>query len=438
MSASHVYVLLDQFALAWVEPAVPRVTIQDLARTLTFTLDGHYAALGADALAALADGDESPTALGTLARMADRGVVTARAFVEMLGSGDVRRADVRELLWRDRLQTCFVELTGRCNERCQHCYAGSGPEVETALPQAALEHVVRDAREAGFSRLQLTGGDPLISSAVIPLARLAKEIEFPVLEVYTNALALDAPMLDALMDCGAVFAVSLYSHDATTHDAITRVPGSHARTSANVKRATARGATVRIGAVIMEHTEDHVEPLRAYCRDELGIPESRIGFDIIHEMGRGKSVPGLSLKDKPGVRGIHDDAGRAPTTDDPPPSAEELTGPDAPKSDRFLPWAGKVTIGPTGEVYPCIFNRFIVIGDVTERRLTDIVDAPELRIDAGIARDTATLDLAELWDYCTERVQCYDCRLGAAAALLTARSASPAEARASQSTTVPS
>ena len=212
-----------------------------------------------------------------------------------LGEPLVERASLHRLLRLDRPSTCFVELTAQCNERCTHCYAGSSPEMTDALPLETLERVVRDAHALGFQRIQYTGGDPLISPSLFPLVELADELGVPTIEIYTNALALNGPMLEKLLSHRCSFAVSLYSYDPETHDGITQTRKSHARTSENVRRAVARGAEVRVSIVIMEPNRDHLDQTIAYVRDELGVAEGNIGWDIVHEVGRGEVVDGLQV-----------------------------------------------------------------------------------------------------------------------------------------------
>ena len=52
----------------------------------------------------------------------------------------------------DGFDTLFVEVVGICNERCLHCYAESGPTVESSLDRATCEAIVDDAAALGFRR----------------------------------------------------------------------------------------------------------------------------------------------------------------------------------------------------------------------------------------------------------------------------------------------
>jgi hypothetical protein len=152
----------------------------------------------------------------------------------------------------------FVELTGKCNEQCVHCYAESSPLRAEALSWPEISAVLRDAKTLDFGLVQLTGGDPLLSRHCVPAVELAKELSIPQIEVYTNGLALRGRTYERLRELGPSFAFSFYSHDPDTHDAITRTPGSHARTARAIRRAVEDGARAwRSGGL---------DPFRSYAR----------------------------------------------------------------------------------------------------------------------------------------------------------------------------
>ena len=120
-------------------------------------------------------------------------VDTVRAFVETGARGSVLAAmpddhalsricrqieraawvplDRQNALALDGLDLLFVELLGRCNEQCIHCYAESGPHVETALERPVVERVLREARALGIESVQFTA-----TGAGIETARFANDV----------------------------------------------------------------------------------------------------------------------------------------------------------------------------------------------------------------------------------------------------------------------
>lgn len=239
----------------------------------------------------------------------------------------------------------FIELTGRCNENCLHCYAQSSPDVTTQLDWETVERVLEDAKTLGFSRVQFTGGDPLISPHIERAVERASELDFPTIEVYTNALALHEPLLELFARKNVSIAVSLYSHRSDIHDSITRTPGSHERTSRAIRAALARGIPVRIGGVQGVAEGQDEMALRAYIA-ELGVEEGRITVDRQRPVGRGTWREETKLEST-GLSRTHQ-------TED----------------DRD---GGKLCVTYRGDVVPCIFDRSSVIGNLSAAPLSEVL-----------------------------------------------------------------
>jgi MoaA/NifB/PqqE/SkfB family radical SAM enzyme len=279
---------------------------------------------------------------------------------------------------RTRQPTLFLELVGRCNERCLHCYAESAPEVTEELSREHAEKILREARALGFEWVQFTGGDPLLCSFLVELVELAKELGFSGREIYTNGLALTEARADALAKLGACFAFSFYSANPARHDAITRVPGSQQRTLQAIERAIKRGCDVRAGVVDFGDGAPALEATLKILTD-LGVPRSTINVDIVRTVGRGVPTP-VSSSDQIPIGTRH-------------------TGSDV--DDSSIIWPGKLCVSYTGHVYPCIFARSFPLGDSRQESLGSIIQrARDARFPAGL-RDAGA------------KLACYDCRLTA-------------------------
>src|SRR5216683_1334128 len=138
-----------------------------------------------------------------------------------------------------------------------------------------------------------------------------------------------------VLHAGVRLAVSYYSDEPAGHDAITKVPGSHARTRANILRALERGIPLRTATV-----EILPGQRAAQARDEmagLGVARSRI--DRVRRIGRGNHAGGT-------------------------PDAGELCG---------LCGDGRAAIGPDGEVMPCVMSRWLAAGNIRRQPLDSIL-----------------------------------------------------------------
>lgn len=240
----------------------------------------------------------------------------------------------------DGFDTLFVELTGVCNERCQHCYAESGPTVEGALDRATVESIIDDAAVLGFRRIQFTGGDPLLCSFLPDM--LARATAFETREIYTNGLALTDELLAKLAPHKPSFAFSYYSHDPAIHDAITRTPGSHRRTRAAIQRVVARKLPVRAAMVVFN---DNVDGVDATVADLENLGVGFVSTAASKTAGRGNAFAWQ-------------------------PRSQANAG----HRSADVKSEGKLCITYEGHVVPCIFNRSRVLGTVgPSSRLRDVI-----------------------------------------------------------------
>lgn len=266
--------------------------------------------------------------------------------------------------------TLFVELTGRCNERCTHCYADAGPEVDATLELDLVRRVLEEARALGFRRVQLTGGDPLIAPIFLEAARVVVSLGMG-LEVYTNGLALRRPLAKELVRLGARLAFSFYSANEAHHDAITRTPGSQRRTLEAIALGLELGLPLRVSIIVGHENFDDLDETCALLR-ALGVPSEAVYVAGERSVGRGKEV-------------------------EQDPSRISTTGVHA-ERDRF---GGQLALGYDGLLYPCIFDRRTPIGDLRISKLPELV-AQELEFSSrSESKGTAV----------SRELSCSDCQM---------------------------
>jgi MoaA/NifB/PqqE/SkfB family radical SAM enzyme len=193
--------------------------------------------------------------------------------------------------------------------------------------------VIDQAAALGVSMVQFIGGEPTIHRRFAALLRHAIDSGLAV-EVYTNLLHIKDTVWELLACPGVSLATSWYSDDPQQHDTITGRAGSHAKTRANIAKAVRRGIPLRAGIISLDDSQ-RVDQ----AREELhAIGVTRVNVDHLREIGRGM---------------------RART-----PDVSQLCG----NCGR-----GVAAISPSGEVWPCVFARWLSAGNVQRRPLADIL-----------------------------------------------------------------
>lgn len=163
--------------------------------------------------------------------------------------------------------SAHLDVTYRCNERCEHCYLEHDDRGE--MSKAEIARLLREMADAGVFFLTLSGGEPLIRRDCFEIIEDARSLGFNV-KLKTNAVLIREKEAQRLRALGVEqVQISLYSHRAEVHDGITKLPGSLHRTVAGIRRLRAAGLKVTLANVLMKkniHDGDGVRSLAA----ELG------------------------------------------------------------------------------------------------------------------------------------------------------------------------
>jgi MoaA/NifB/PqqE/SkfB family radical SAM enzyme len=196
-----------------------------------------------------------------------------------------RNADPSSIAWtldfrarahRQRVPiSATLELTSRCNLRCQHCYLGSQTE------QHKKRDLERDTRsvlksldewaEAGCLYLLITGGDPMMRKDFPVVYRHARELGMLV-TVFCDGILVTEAIVGLFEELPPrKVEISIYGATAETYETITRVPGSHALAWRGIRRLRDHGIRVGLKTVLMTLNQHELDAMADQAQ-ELGVP----------------------------------------------------------------------------------------------------------------------------------------------------------------------
>jgi MoaA/NifB/PqqE/SkfB family radical SAM enzyme len=237
------------------------------------------------------------------------------------------------------LRFAWLEITGACQLSCAHCYAESGPTgTQGTMSADDWRRVIDQAAALGVRLVQFIGGEPTMHPELPCLVdhALGRGVE---VEVFSNLVHVTPQLWDTFSRPGVRLATSYYSDDDTQHTAITRRRGSHARTTANIAEAVRRSIPLRVGLVDVTEAQ-RVAQARQHLTT-LGVTD--IGTDHLRQVGRGVHTQDADIS--------------------------QLCGNCA---------RGKVAVSPTGQVWPCVFARWMPMGNVRTAGLAEILAGPDM------------------------------------------------------------
>jgi radical SAM protein with 4Fe4S-binding SPASM domain len=286
-----------------------------------------------------------------------------------------------------------VDLTMRCNELCVHCYRVIEDRAE--LTTAEVKTLLADLARAGTLYLTFSGGEVFLRSDLFELIAEAKRLRFD-LRLKSNALLITEERAGRLRELGVrQVDVSIYSVDAAVHDAVTKIPGSLARSLAAIERLRAAGVGVKINCPLMRATVGGYRDVRALA-ERLGVA---CGIDPMITARNDGDASTVRLRiGRADLQGVLRDRTLYP---EPWPTAVPPVRPDL---DDIACGAGHNAcyVSAYGDVMPCVAMP-IACGNVREQPFGEIwASAPRMRqVRAIRVRDLHTCARCEAAAFCT-------------------------------------
>lgn len=245
-----------------------------------------------------------------------------------------------------------LELTYRCNLRCRHCYIPGASASTDELSTSEVKHVLDQLMASGSMFLTLTGGEALVRRDFWDIADYAKSQGFG-LRIFSNGSLITREVSHRIKQLFPIAVeISLYGATAQTHDSITRVSGSYARTLQGIDNLLEDGVNTVVKNTWMSL---NCQEVRSYKRmmDEKGINHNHTV--MVSPRNDGDATPCSYRLDDDQLR--HVIATFRQTERD---TSKEEQYPDEGKSQDIggIPIcnAGNSScrISPDGGVYPCV------------------------------------------------------------------------------------
>lgn len=292
--------------------------------------------------------------------------------------------------------SAHLDVTYRCNERCVHCYLDHEDRGE--MTTAEIKDVLDQLAEAGVFFLIFSGGEVFLRRDFFEILEYSRRLLFNV-KIKTNAVMIREAEAQRIRELGVdTVQISVYSHRAEVHDAITKLPGSFDRTIKAIRFLRTQGLKVTMANVLMTWNigdQDALQQLAA----ELGVHYT-LDPTITPMMDGDTSVLSLRIPGEQ-LREVFRNPALVPNPDEfcappKPVSEHDLDGYSCSAGHSFC------YISPYGDVYPCV--QFpLPSGNLRRQKFLEIWNhSPELKEVRSIqARDLTTCSSCSHVSSCT-------------------------------------
>lgn len=268
-----------------------------------------------------------------------------------------------------------LEVTGRCNLYCRHCFNGSGGVVQQELSLGVVEHILHEARALGAKSLRLSGGEPTMHRDFGAVVQAARKLGMTV-SMNSNGVYSEAVWRDVLEATISWFILSLDGL-RETNDAI-RGEGVFDRVVESASRLIGEGRGVTLGVHLCQTNYQEVEGLVKLAA-ALGVS---IKFSPVRPLGRAQQMrdeiitPDLFYQVVRRITELRREYSSIKiVTDFDILEQGAASQPRDPKRSRCF--AGRsLNVSFDGYVYPCAFlvtpQREFAAGHISEKSLADM------------------------------------------------------------------
>ncbi|MCH5237547.1 MAG: radical SAM protein [Muribaculaceae bacterium] len=278
-----------------------------------------------------------------------------------------------------RLASLQFELTGKCNERCIHCYIPNGKkDIGITMPLNKVKDILDQFVEMGGLTVTLSGGEALLHRDIIEILKYCRKKDLKI-TILSNLALLRDDLIPVLKETNvSLVQVSIYSMDPEIHDFITTIKGSFEKTKAAIEKLHKADIPLQISCPVMKANRVGYDKVLEYAHT-LSIKAStdfimmaRADLDKDNLANR-LSIPETELLLKDIIENDEDYA-KIFTKIRPLTSINR---------EEYLktPLCGAgfndICVAANGDIYPCAGWQAMVVGNVYKESLKDIWEKSE-------------------------------------------------------------
>ncbi len=252
-----------------------------------------------------------------------------------------------------KLPKLDLNVTNRCHFQCIHCAFDSGCTKMSELSLPELEKILRDTKELGGERIDITGGEPTIRKDLPDIISIGKMLGYKI-ELVTNGSLLTQEKLAQFKQQGLdAIAISLDGSTYETYHRIRKVSREiYARVLQTIREAVALQFYTKVNTVAFTSNMGDIAAITEWC---IQNKINEHGIYYFTPVGRGVHEQKLVIEPRQWLTYIRERLL--------PYQAQMKLSVEVPLLEKRIPNKGlgcivqedpyHLQILPNGDVYPC-------------------------------------------------------------------------------------
>jgi radical SAM protein with 4Fe4S-binding SPASM domain len=173
---------------------------------------------------------------------------------------------------RNSLVSFDLEITGRCNNNCSHCYINLPATDKSAkakeLSFSQIKTIVDQAYSLGALWCLITGGEPLLREDFFEIYIYLKKKGF-LISVFTNATLITNEHIELFKRYPPRdIEMTVYGVTQDTYEKVSRVKGSFTKFMRGLGLLLENGVRVRFKAMALRSNLDEFQQISEFCREK--------------------------------------------------------------------------------------------------------------------------------------------------------------------------
>ncbi len=269
---------------------------------------------------------------------------------------DIKR--IFEVAFKKRIPLVgYWEVTSRCNFKCSHCYIKDYKMPGEELQMEDIKKIFKEIKKAGCLWLVLTGGEPLLREDFLEVYNFLFAQGF-FLVIYTNGSILNEKIIKRFSQFPPFeIAVTLYGASEKTYEKVTRVKGMYKKVISNIETFKNQGIKIHIRTLVTKDNKNDLKKMKKIAKN-FGVS---LKYDplVLKSLNGKRDLEKKRLSPEEIVKLDLDDKERKDAWIE--LFEHMMRGKFSKNNKLFKCSAGRFVfhMDPWGNVFPCIFTRFV-------------------------------------------------------------------------------
>lgn len=142
----------------------------------------------------------------------------------------------------------FFDITNNCNLNCFYCFSNDNnlrKATDKGLSTDEIKKILQDLNNAGTKVVEFSGGEPLLHKDFFDILHFSYKLGF-IISFVSNGTLFNDEVCSKLVPLVSHINITLRGCDEDSHDKVTGIAGSYARTISSIKLLNKYGINVGI------------------------------------------------------------------------------------------------------------------------------------------------------------------------------------------------